>query len=324
MNPKMVVVVVGSSLMLCSQAQTAQEGSFQFCNFKSAVFYSGKSTKKLMCSVLGLSFCWSPTPVEKLSEALPERFSQRRTSKTQFWYPPLRFGSRHQICESVRLYRGQKPQNREKRVLESRKPHFPSPHQRACRVKKTIFHVMPCRETGFLTRTPFCGVKGNGGLLTPKPSFPDLSRPDPCSVDFGRKTPKFWLNFAVDFLVEFFLLFFPWKKVPKNPRQTSPGNLFGKISLGFLQKPSLEILGFLTLAQGRRIRNMRCPNLNFSWFSGHTPLTLGLSVRRQIFPKVLVMKTRLSAPVPYKTPTVRGKPHEEHLGHFLRCSSSQA
>ena len=40
------------------------------------------------------------------------------------------------------------------------------------------------------------------------------------------------LNFAVDLLVEFFLLFFPRKRPenpPKNSPQNSPGTLFGKI-----------------------------------------------------------------------------------------------
>ena len=63
-------------------------------------------------------------------------------------------------------------------------------------------------------------------------------------MDFGCETPKFRLNFAVDFLVDFFLLFVPRKKArknpPKNPPQNSPGTLFGKIPLGFLQKPFLD------------------------------------------------------------------------------------
>ena len=60
----------------------------------------------------------------------------------------------------------------------------------------------------------------------------------------AAKLPNSDLNFAVDFLVDFFLLFFPRKKArknpPKNPPQNSPGTSFGKIPLGFLQKPSLE------------------------------------------------------------------------------------
>ena len=64
-------------------------------------------------------------------------------------------------------------------------------------------------------------------------TFYKASRPDPCSVDFCRET-----------LVDFFLLFFPRKKArknpPKNPPQNSPGTLFGKIPLGFLQKPFLD------------------------------------------------------------------------------------
>ena len=60
----------------------------------------------------------------------------------------------------------------------------------------------------------------------------------------AAKLPNSDLNFAVDFLVDFFLLFFPRKKArknpPKNPPQNSPGTLFGKIPLGFLQRPFLD------------------------------------------------------------------------------------
>ena len=38
-------------------------------------------------------------------------------------------------------YRGQKPQNREKRVSESKNPHFPPPQKRASRVKKSPFSL---------------------------------------------------------------------------------------------------------------------------------------------------------------------------------------
>ena len=60
----------------------------------------------------------------------------------------------------------------------------------------------------------------------------------------AAKLPNSDLNFAVDFSVDFFVLFFPRKKArknpPKNPPQNSPGTLFGKIPLGFLQKPFLD------------------------------------------------------------------------------------
>ena len=56
-----------------------------------------------------------------------------------------------------------------------------------------------------------------------------------------EKLPNSDLNFAVDFRVDFFLCFFSGRKAPKNPpqnpRQGSPGNLFRRIPLGFLQKP---------------------------------------------------------------------------------------
>ena len=60
------------------------------------------------------------------------------------------------------------------------------------------------------------------------------------------KLPNSDLKIAVDFWVDFLVLFFPRKKArknpPKNPRQFSPGNSVGKIPLGFLQKPFLEHL----------------------------------------------------------------------------------
>ena len=58
------------------------------------------------------------------------------------------------------------------------------------------------------------------------------------------KLPNSGLKIAVDFWVDFILLFSPRKKAPKNPpknpRQNSPGNSVRKIPLGFLQKPSLK------------------------------------------------------------------------------------
>ena len=75
---------------------------------------------------------------------------------------------------------------------------------------------------------------------------------------FAVKLPNSDLNFAVDFLVDFFLLFFPRKKArknpPKNPPQNSPGTLFGKIPLGFLQKPFLENSGDSALMMPNRQR----------------------------------------------------------------------
>ena len=63
----------------------------------------------------------------------------------------------------------------------------------------------------------------------------------------AAKLPNSDLNFAVDFLVDFFPPIFskekgPKKSTKKNPPQNSPGTLFGKIPLGFLQRPFLEQL----------------------------------------------------------------------------------
>ena len=75
--------------------------------------------------------------------------------------------------------------------------------------------------------------------------FPALSQGRILAVwIFAAKLPNSDLNFAVDFLVDFIHLFSPRKKArknpPKHPPQNSPGTLFGKIPLGFLQKPFLD------------------------------------------------------------------------------------
>ena len=70
----------------------------------------------------------------------------------------------------------------------------------------------------------------------------NLSRPDPCSVwILTAKLTNSDLNFlAVDFSSCVFQAKRP-KQIPsKNPTKKSPGTLFGKIPLGFLQKPCLE------------------------------------------------------------------------------------
>ena len=55
--------------------------------------------------------------------------------------------------------------------------------------------------------------------------FPNVSRPDPCSVDFGRETlPNSDLNFAVDFCVDFCACFFQGKRPEKNPQKNLPQN----------------------------------------------------------------------------------------------------
>ena len=59
----------------------------------------------------------------------------------------------------------------------------------------------------------------------------------------AAKLPKSDLNFAVDLGVDFFSCLFQGKRPEKNPPkppQNSLGTLFGKIPLGFLQKPFLD------------------------------------------------------------------------------------
>ena len=58
----------------------------------------------------------------------------------------------------------------------------------------------------------------------------------------AAKLPNTDVKFAADFGVDLFPLVFlqaktPEKIHPKNPSQDSPGTLFEKIPLGFLQKP---------------------------------------------------------------------------------------
>ena len=71
----------------------------------------------------------------------------------------------------------------------------------------------------------------------------------------AARLPNSELNFAVDFRVDFFLLFFPRKKArknpPKKPPQNSPGTLFRKIPLGFLQKPFLDDLFWKQIGRNR-------------------------------------------------------------------------
>ena len=71
----------------------------------------------------------------------------------------------------------------------------------------------------------------------------------------AAKLPNSDLNFDVDFGVGFFLLFLSRKKAlkthPKNP-QNSPRTLFGKIPVGFLQKPPLDNLSLKSFSSKGR------------------------------------------------------------------------
>ena len=78
-------------------------------------------------------------------------------------------------------YRGQKLQNREKRVSESKKPLFPPNPRKG--VSSQIIPISIQDTTGkwgfFDSRRPFLGW-GKRVFLTPKPSFPDFGVFDPC------------------------------------------------------------------------------------------------------------------------------------------------
>ena len=54
--------------------------------------------------------------------------------------------------------------------------------------------------------------------------LPKLSRPDSCSVDFGRETPKFRFEFCCGFFGGFFPPIFSKEKAQKNPPKNPPQN----------------------------------------------------------------------------------------------------
>ena len=87
-------------------------------------------------------------------------------------------------------YRGQYPQNREKRVSEStkKKNDFPPPRKGCSESKNPHFYTEHHKENGdFLTRNTLVWGRGICGFLTPKPSFADFGDFDPVR---GKRIPK--------------------------------------------------------------------------------------------------------------------------------------
>ena len=83
---------------------------------------------------------------------LPPKNVQIDTKKG---FEKLEIGSEKRVPKLLSLanpsapYRGQKPQNREKRVSESKNPHFPpAPEKGVSSQKIPIFPVVPCTEMG--------------------------------------------------------------------------------------------------------------------------------------------------------------------------------
>ena len=64
--------------------------------------------------------------------------------------------------------------------------------------------------------------------------YRNSSRPDPCSVDFGRETPKFRFEFCHGFFGGFFSAVFSKEKGPKKSTKKSPA----KFTQDFVQKSS--------------------------------------------------------------------------------------
>ena len=76
------------------------------------------------------------------------------------------------LRKSFAPYRGRNPQNREKRVSESKNPRFPPRQKRVFRVKRSHF---PCRALyrngDFLTRNTLCWGGGKWGFFDSETLF---------------------------------------------------------------------------------------------------------------------------------------------------------
>ena len=169
-----------------------------------------------------------------------------------------------------------------------------------------------------------------------------MSRPDPCSVDFGCEAPKFWFGFCYGFFVWIFSsCFFSKEKRPekikstKNPPQSSPGTLFRKIPLGFLQKPSLENVGLLEKPwsnifsglfsghvrprQGTEICNFRAPSPRFFEFS---PVDVLLCNSVRIWPQNVEKIARFPGEAKAHTPVTSVAVMVFSVLNILFCPSS--
>ena len=87
-----------------------------------------------------------------------------------------REGFRRRIRIAFAPYRGQNPQNREKRVPESKNSRFPPPQKRVLWVKNPHFYTEQALhgKWGFFTRSSLVRGGRKWVFLTPEPSFPDL------------------------------------------------------------------------------------------------------------------------------------------------------
>ena len=81
--------------------------------------------------------------------------------------------SGQKLANPSALYRGQKPQNREKRVSESKNPHFSPPQKWVLRVKKSPFlYRAPQGKWGFFdSKRPFLGWGEMGVFRLRNPLF---------------------------------------------------------------------------------------------------------------------------------------------------------
>ena len=93
------------------------------------------------------------------------------------------------VANASALYRGQNPQNREKRVSGSKNSHFPRPQKRAIWVEKSPFSLWsPVEKWGFFdSNRPFLGSWEMGVFWPRNPLFPILGILTPVQ---GRRVRK--------------------------------------------------------------------------------------------------------------------------------------
>ena len=115
-----------------------------------------------------------------LSVNLLSGFSNPKRKTTTLWggHPIYLKGSLLYVCVAnpSTPYRGQNPRNREKKGFGVKKFHFPVTQRRVLWVRKSPSSLWcPVEKWGFFwPQAPLSRSRGNGSLLTPRPSFPDL------------------------------------------------------------------------------------------------------------------------------------------------------
>ena len=94
-------------------------------------------------------------------------------------------------------------------------------------------------SVGESSKATYCPWRGEGSFVLRRGM---LSRPEPCSVDFGRETPKFWFEFCCGFLCVFLQ-----EKDTKNSEKKIPHKIHPEIDShkcpsDFCRSLSLEVM----------------------------------------------------------------------------------